>query len=167
MSDISNIQQSIKKDFKFIVEEVANVYNLSLGIDSLVLDEINKQLEKTINRYNMAEPNEAKLSSSVAFWIRKLKPIHYEEDSTNHYDFVNELCSLLFAMMIYANDNRKNKIDINALISLVKTDRIFNDLIKSYRYNSHSPHSSTIIFELLFNCKSSNMARVANKKGNK
>ncbi len=167
MSDISSIQKSIKKEFIFLIEKVEQSYSLSLVIDALVLDEINKQLEKTINRYNMSEPNEAKLSSSVAFWIRKLKPIHHAKDSNGHYEFINELCGLLFSMMIYANDNRKNEINVSALINLAKEDRIFKDLIKSYRYNSHSPHSSTIIFELLFNCKSSNMVKVANKKGNK
>jgi hypothetical protein len=142
-------------------------FNLSLEVSDLILDEINEQLEKTINRYNISEPNEAKLASSVAFWIRKLKPIHHASDSDEHYKYINELCGLLFSMMIYANDNRKNKIDVEKLIDLSKMDRIFIDLIKSYRYNSHSSHSSTIIFELLFNCKSSNMAKVANKKGNK
>jgi len=115
----------------------------------------------------MSEPNEAKISSSVAFWIRKLKPIHHSQDSNEYYKFINELCGLLFSMMIYANDNRKNKININGLINIAKQDRIFKDLIQSYRYNSHSPHSSTIIFELLFNCQSSSIARVTNNKGNK
>jgi hypothetical protein len=89
-------------------------------------------------------PNAAKIAGVTAFWIRKLKPLRIEPNSPNSFLLINEFISLKVGIAIceqYFDDCRKDKINLNP--------RILRDWIFSFRYNSHSPHSSLISFEML------------------
>ena len=148
--DLSSVQINTKKIFPLIVEIIEKEFIIELSIDSYLLIEIDKRFQKTLERYEIDKPSLSKISSAMAFWIRKLKPLHYTKKPENYYHFTNELAGLLFAIFIYFNKHTSNIDTVSKVLYRLKQDRLFQDLLKSYRYNSHSPHSSNILFELMF-----------------
>lgn len=57
-------------------------FDILLVIDNDIIKEIEAMVDITLDNFEMDNPNVAKVSSSVAFWIRKLKPIYFDEKST-------------------------------------------------------------------------------------
>ncbi|MEA3314667.1 MAG: hypothetical protein U9Q30_02260 [Campylobacterota bacterium] len=127
-----------------IAEYCENRFQTALVIDTDVLQEVELMAGITLDNFKITNPNVAKIASSIAFWIRKLKPIYFDENAQNKFLAINELVSLLVGLSIckrYFDDSSNTEFKISK--------RILNDWTSSYRINSHSPHSSTIAFELL------------------
>lgn len=118
-------------------------FTIKLTLDSDVVGEVASHLNRTVSQIPMnTDPNVAKIAGHVAFWIRKLKPIGYDESQlqTNKLLNVNELAALLVGAAIC---RKKFKSDLRL------HNRIFFDWASSLRVNSHSPSSCAIAFELL------------------
>ncbi len=131
--------------FVRVVGEVESHYGLKLFIDATTIREVGERAGLSLESLNMdSVPNVAKVAGHVAFWIRKLKPVSFAPDSPNHLTVVNELVSLLVGVAIcrtYFDDRSKGSFDI--------PPRILFDWVGSMRFNSHSPQSTAISFELM------------------
>ncbi len=130
---------------KNITDTAENEFNIVLCCDMEIVKEVLLNASETLSDFEIEDPNLAKKASAFAFWFRKLKPIHHNELSKNRYNAINEYISLKIGLSIcsmYIDDTTKDCDDFKV------PDRIFKDWISSFRKNSHSPHSSTIAFEL-------------------
>ena len=85
-----------------------------------------------------------KLAGIICFWVRKLKPFSVAGDEEANR-FVNEAIALytgIYFVYGYGKDTGKT--------ALPKINGAYiHDLIKSLRYNSHSPNSTAFVFESL------------------
>ena len=130
--------------FDEIVNWTEEKFELCLIVDKEILKEIEVRAEETLRGYQLSRPNLAKIGSSLTFWIRKLKPISFAENSKARLFVINELVALLLGLSIcmrYHDDYTKEDFSIPI--------RIFHDWVTSLRYNSHSPYGTSISFELL------------------
>lgn len=133
--------------FKILYEITATAekkFNLSLTIEGEIAKEIEVLVKRNLASIEIQKPNVAKVAGIVAFWIRKLKPIGFASDSKNKLLTVNEYVSLMVGLSIchkYFDDASRDKFKIHK--------RILKDWISSFRYHSHSPHSSLTAFEIL------------------
>lgn len=119
--------------------------NIKVDIDPHVVFDVGNMVNKSLDDIGLDNPNVAKIAGQLAFWIRKLKPLRLSPDSPNKLLTVNEHVALLVGLALcnkYRDDNSKEK-------PLRLPPRIFRDWLQSFRYHSHSPHSSMISFELL------------------
>jgi len=117
---------------------------LVIGIEYDIIEEIKGRFQESFDRLDGVAPNAAKCAGLVAFWIRKLKPLSIHPTSEFSFLPLNEYVALLVGLAIcarYFDNSDKASIRLNP--------RILRDWIFSFRYNSHSPHSSLISFELL------------------
>jgi hypothetical protein len=119
-------------------------YDLVIGLEHDIINEIQTRVQESLDRIDGSAPNAAKNAGIVAFWIRKLKPLSIHPTSEFSFLPLNEYVALRVGLSIcarYFDDARKQKISLNP--------RILRDWVFSFRYNSHSPHSSLISFEML------------------
>jgi len=119
---------------------------ITICIQTAVVEDVGRQIERTIERDGIEQGNAAKIAGVTAFWIRKLKPLYIEPTSELPFDFtmINELVSVQVGVAIcneYFFDAGCKKAKVNS--------RVLKDWLISLRYNSHSPHSSLITFEML------------------
>jgi hypothetical protein len=133
-----------------IVQYNEKKLDTSLTIDKEIVQEIQIMAQKSLDSFNQDEPNIAKVASAVSFWIRKLKPIGYDNiNIKNKVLHINELIGLMVGLSVcagYIKNFKYSKVKLSS--------RVFNDWVSSLRINSHSPHSSAIAFELLINNRS-------------
>jgi len=134
--------------FEQIVEWVEKNLDVSLIIDDEILQEANVFTSNSIASYKLDSPNLAKIAGCIAFWIRKLKPISFGPDKKNKILCVNELVALLVGLSIYNSVK-----DGEAPKGIQVSGRVLIDWIITLRYNSHSPHSTALAFELLSDTK--------------
>ena len=134
--------------FKVLCCEAAAIeadYNVAIEIEKATSLEVGRLIADNLEAIGLEKPNVAKIAGQAAFWIRKLKPLRISASSPNYLGTVNELAALRIGIAIcntYKDDNSKcGKITL--------PPRIFRDWVNSFRYHSHSPHSSMISFELL------------------
>lgn len=121
-------------------------YDLKLVCDQAIVAEVDRMAVKSLDSLNMASmPNLAKVAGYVSFWIRKLKPVFHAEDTPNHYLAINELLGLMVGLALC----RRYMDDFTDQTFCLPSRRIFMDWVNSLRFHSHSPHSSTLSFELL------------------
>ena len=121
-----------------------SAYALKIGLENEIIQEIQGKIEDSLGRVGVSDPNTAKTAGIVAFWIRKLKPLSIHPTSEYAFLPLNEYAALKVGLAIcakYFDDAKKAKFAL--------TPRILRDWIFSLRYNSHSPHSSMISFEML------------------
>lgn len=126
-------------------ERIEQAQNIKLVVDEAVVLEVGRLIADNLENIGLFQPNVAKIAGQVAFWIRKLKPLYVAPDSPNHFLLANERAALAVGVAIcnlYKDDNSKSE-------RLALPPRIFLDWVKSFRYHSHSPHSSMTSFELL------------------
>lgn len=117
---------------------------LSLIIHEYVVEEVKHYINRTAKNLN-TPPNVAKAAGLVAFWLRKLKPVSHHPDSENTNTCINEYIAIHTGLGIckgYFDDTSKET-------AWTYDKRIVTDWVKSLRYNSHSPHGSMILFELI------------------
>lgn len=120
-------------------------FDLSLVIDQDIVREIEAEAAQTIETFKKNRANVAKIAGSVAFWIRKLKPISHDETSQQKYLAINELVGLYVGIGVcshYFDDT------VRADFSRID-DRVIQDWAYSMRRNSHSPQSTVIAFEII------------------
>jgi len=135
------------KTFKFndvLIEMIVHAesrFGIELVLDRDILREVEAHAKKHINSLNLDKPNSAKVASAFSFWFRKLKPIHHSEKSNSKYLLINEYIALMVGLSICV---RKDQIT-GSIIS----ERILYDWVTSFRYNSHSPSSSMLSFEVI------------------
>lgn len=136
-------------DWFAILYQQAQTIEQSAGVKIVISKAICLEIGRLINDNLLAigliHPNVAKIAGQVAFWVRKLKPLSIAQDSPNYLLTVNELAGLRIGLAIcntFKDDNSKVQ-------SIALPPRIFRDWVNSFRYHSHSPHSSMISFELL------------------
>ena len=126
------------------VSTVEKNLEVKLIIEHLVVEEIKKYILATSNNLE-TRPNVAKSAGLVAFWIRKLKPVSHHPDSEKTNTLVNEVIAIHTGLGIcknYFDDGTKDK-------PWKYDGRVVTDWANSLRYNSHSPHSSMILFEFI------------------
>jgi hypothetical protein len=127
-----------------ITEKAERKFGVLLIIEQEVVLEIETVVLKSLKSIDIERPNVAKVAGVVAFWIRKLKPIIHKDTSLAKHNAINEYISLLVGLSIcyeYHDDFSKPVFKLRK--------RILRDWVQSFRYHSHSPHSSLIAFELL------------------
>lgn len=143
MQRISNIDwfEILQKEATTLERELS----IRIDIDERISLEVGRLINDHLQAIGLAHPNVAKVAGQVAFWIRKLKPLQLSKDSPNSLLTLNEMAALrigLFICNTFKDDSSKDK-------KIALPPRIFRDWINSFRYHSHSPHSSMISFELL------------------
>ncbi|MDF3818442.1 hypothetical protein P3G55_00940 [Leptospira sp. 96542] len=97
-----------------------------------VIDKINGYL------YDFKDPSEYKISGSITFWIRKLKPFTFElsESESNPCLFLNEVIAVLYGYTyIRASKKQKKEKLLNFSSSYL------SDFSTQLRYSSFSPSS--------------------------
>lgn len=126
-------------------ERIEQAQNVKLIVDEAIVLEAGRLIQDHLNSIGLFQPNVAKIAGQVAFWIRKLKPLSIASDSPNYFLLANERAALAVGLAIcnlYKDDcGKPGRIALPA--------RVFSDWVKSFRYHSHSPHSSMTSFELL------------------
>lgn len=130
------------------IERYNSVLGCEITTDISVLDECFYKVEESLAKYfessETYDPSSYKISGVVCFWLRKLKPFSVDEEPEQHR-FVNEMIAFLtgyyltYWFQTSMGGAHKPKI----------SDTYFNDIVASFRYNSHSPNSSAFIFESL------------------
>jgi hypothetical protein len=140
-------------DWLSIIFEIVNDMEIkletSLTIDKEIVQEIEIMAQKSLDSFNQKIPNVAKIASVISFWIRKLKPIGYDNiNIINKVLHINEIIGLMVGLSICTK-----YIDEFKSLNVKLSSRVFNDWVSSLRINSHSPHSSAIAFELLINTR--------------
>lgn len=118
---------------------------VKIDISKAVCQEVGRLIADHLAATGLERPNVAKIAGQVAFWIRKLKPLSLSPDTPNYLLTLNELAGLRIGLAIcntYKDDQSKAR-------EILLPSRIFRDWVNSFRYHSHSPHSSMISFELL------------------
>ncbi len=126
-------------------EELEKIFNIKVLVEEATALEISKLISDTLPNIGIERPNVAKIAGQIAFWIRRLKPLRIDPSSPNYLVTLNEIAALrvgLAVCNIYKDDSAKT-------ISSTPPRRILCDWINSFRYHSHSLHSSMISFELL------------------
>lgn len=140
---IANIEWTVI--LNHVVTHFEQQFDLKLVIDEDIVKEIEAEAAHTIETYKKARANVAKIAGSVAFWIRKLKPISHDETSEQKYLAINELVGLYVGIGIcshYFDDSSRADFD--------RIDqRVIQDWAYSMRRNSHSPQSTVIAFEII------------------
>lgn len=120
-------------------------FDIILDIGGEILDEIETMMSQSLMICRLDDPNVAKVSGHIAFWIRKLKPINHARGSINKYLTINELVGLFVGLALCARFSESPVVK--------PTPRILHDWEVSLRYNSHSPQSTAMIFEIITNTK--------------
>lgn len=134
--------------FGLLLDEAAAIegdFGVKIAVEKAICFEIGRIVKDNLAATGLVHPNVAKIAGQVAFWIRKLKPLHIAADSPNFLLTVNELAALRIGLAI-CNTHKDDNSKAHA-VSL--PPRIFRDWVNSFRYHSHSPHSCMISFELL------------------
>jgi len=122
-----------------LADRLAGRYNLHLEIDLQILEEIQSQMDRTLTEYGQNH-NIAKIAGHSSFWIRKLKPVLHKNTSPIKNLSINEELSVFVGLALCRRFGpRRFKIDPCVLY----------DWVVSLRTHAHSPHSSTLMFELL------------------
>ena len=112
--------------FAILRKEAATIEEqtrVKIDISKPICQEVGRLIGDNLTAIGLQQPNVAKIAGQVAFWVRKLKPLSLSRDTPNFLLTLNELAGLRIG--------------------------IFRDWVNSFRYHSHSPHSSMISFELL------------------
>lgn len=144
-------------DIENIIATPVDVYKRMYGcghvvIDRFVIAECFQKTTESIKRdfasryapdgYMLSQ---FKFAGIVCFWIRKLKP--FSTDNSAYNRFINETLAFLVAyFFIFGYQKKSKKNDYHAPKI---TPNYLHDIIKSLRYNSHSPNSTAFIFESL------------------
>jgi hypothetical protein len=138
-------------DWQHLLIEIAGTtsaeMNISICVESFILDEISDRIKDSIDNLHIARPNVAKLAGIVAFWVRKLKPFFYDPAETatgGKLTTLNELIAVQAGLAIcktYKDDWSKENFHLS--------ERLLLDWLHSLRFHSHSPHGSLFAFELL------------------
>lgn len=130
-----------------VAEDCEQTFDLSLLIDEDIIKEVEAFSDQSLDRYGLRRPNVPKIAGMITFWFRKLKPISFSSDTEAKFLAINELVALLLGLSIcfeYMDDQRSLGFCPSNL-----SPRIFHDWVNSLRVHSHSPHSTTLIFEIL------------------
>ena len=122
---------------------IESTLQLNLVIVEPIVDELEEIAKKTLSTFNQTKPSATKIAGNVAFWIKKLKPVHSEQNSPNEYLLVNELLAVMVGIGLC------NLPTINPPANVTISEPTINDLIRSLRYHSHSPNSLAMFFEAL------------------
>nr|CRH06591.1 Protein of unknown function [Candidatus Magnetococcus massalia] len=130
-------------DWRAILSEIANSlgekYDLHLDIDVQVVEEIEAHVGRTMTEYGL-NPNIAKLAGHATFWIRKLKPISHRDTSPSRNLAINEEVSVIVGLALCRRFGPR---------SFSIEPKVLYDWVVSLRAHSHSPHGSTLVFEML------------------
>ncbi|MBF0426743.1 MAG: hypothetical protein HQL66_13090 [Magnetococcales bacterium] len=115
---------------------------LALMIDDDVINELIKRVQGTLSGYNLDRPSPAKIAGHLSFWIRKLKPISFDPRCDRKYLAVNEMVGILLGLAICRRFGKGN--------FALPPARVRSDWVRSLRFHSHSPHSTALMFEMMF-----------------
>ena len=127
-----------------VCADIEQRFQLELEVDTDELAELDRFAAKSLQSYDLDNPNAAKVAGHVCFWFRRVKPIRHAATSQNKYLSANEEAALWLGLAIcdqYCDDRRAETFKIEP--------RILKDWVASLRYNSHSPHALAIAFEIL------------------
>lgn len=133
-----------------LVETAGNIateLNLNIVVEEFILQEISDRIDNSLNHIEFEKPNVAKIAGIVMFWVRKLKPFHYDFDEaakSGKLHPLNELIAIQTGLSICSQYKDDFSLDNFRL-----SKRILKDWLHSLRYHSHSPYSSLLAFELL------------------
>ena len=142
------------EDLRGIIEKPMAAYEKTFGCavkaELAILDECFCRVDVCIDKdFPSSEASEGydlsqfKLAGVICYWLRKLKPFS-TGDAASHL-LVNEIIAFLVGYyLVYGYQIKHDKGTPPKI-----TGNYFYDLVKSYRYNAHSPHSSALIFESL------------------
>lgn len=134
------------KVFEVAVDQVEPILGVTLMVDEVIIREVEEHAKQSLQNLKMnSVPNVAKVAGHIAFWIRKLKPISHAPETAAHFMPINELIGLHVGMAIcqkwFDDHSRPEGFHVSG--------RVYKDWIKSLRFNSHSPQSTAISFEIL------------------
>lgn len=130
-----------------IAGNISTEFDLNILVEDFVVQEISDRIDNSLNHIEFDNPNVAKIAGIVAFWVRKLKPFHYDFDemaNSGKLHPLNELVAVQTGLAIcslYKDDYSLDNIRLSP--------RVLKDWLHSLRYHSHSPYSSILAFELL------------------
>lgn len=130
-----------------IAGNIASEFNLNILVEEFVLQEISDRIDTSLSHIEFDNPNVAKIAGIVMFWVRKLKPFHYDFDemaNSGKLHPLNELIAVQTGLAICSQYK-----DDYSLENIRLSPRILKDWLHSLRYHSHSPYSSILVFELL------------------
>ena len=139
------ITVSLEVLFEKIIPEIESKYSRTIIVDQAILGE---SISK-INGYlkDLKEPSEYKISGSITFWIRKLKPFTFElsEKDSNPCLFLIEVIAVLYGYTyIRASKKQRNEKLLNFSASYL------SDFSTQLRYSSFSPSSIALLYEAIY-----------------
>lgn len=125
-------------------QRMDEVFRIETFISRPVVYDVASRIDRSLALLGIDKPNQPKVAGIAAFWIRKLKPLFQGPDATKIFVQLNEYASLIVGLGICYRDPSSTRVMIISF-----DPRILNDWVYSFRYHSHSPHSSIIAFETL------------------
>lgn len=118
------------------LEKMENVTDWRLSCSSCVLHEISLRHDIDMKRY--VSPNRIKQASSLAFWIKKLKPVH-RIDGLKSY--VNE---------VFAFHCINAVLEREYLVPSTIPASFMTEFLYSMRYRSMSPQNIDFMLKVLY-----------------
>ena len=141
----------LEKMLSASVQNMEAVFKIESFVSRPIVLDVVEQIDKSLDSLGVGNPNQSKIAGIVAFWIRKLKPLYQSANAAKFILPLNEYVSLMVGIGICYGGPSDSMVTVTGF-----DPRILNDWVFSFRYHSHSPHSSIIAFETLL----SNSARV-------
>ena len=120
----------------------------TLLLDRDIVREIAERARETVGSYNKESPNVPKIAGHIAFWVRKLKPVSFEQNATAKFLAVNELVSL-YAALAFCDQYHERRSQHHRSVIYRLSPRVIVDWATTMRFHSHSPHSTAMTFEIL------------------
>lgn len=113
--------------------------------DSIMFDVCHRYRDdiERLKKFNSLTSLEiTKRMAFLAFWIRKLKPLHYEGKVTATFplNYLNEHFGLTVALI---------SLEIGCPFPIKLEERFYADTLHEFRYKSVSPHSLNIILKAI------------------
>lgn len=128
-----------------LVNNLEKRFNEEIILDEAIFIEA---IEKTNNYLDsLNNPSDYKIAGTITFWIRKLKPFHFQlkENSKNPHLRLNELIAILFGYSHVRISRQKKRKKTHTL-----PEKFLADVTIQMRYSSFSPSSLASMFESMY-----------------
>jgi len=93
------IRQYSEEDERLFASRGAKI---TICIHPSILEDVERQIERTMTQIGMEHGNAAKIAGVTAFWIHKLRPLYIKPnpESPQTYTMINELVSIQVGVAI-------------------------------------------------------------------
>lgn len=141
MSDDKSFDQISLDDLVSLIAQLERHYNATIVCDDAIFREVIQKVSGYLNE--ISNPSAYKVSGTMSFWIRKLKPFYFnlQEKSKNPTNFLNETIAVLHGYNYLRAYKAKEGGTYPNLSS-----KFLTDLTVQLRYSAFSPSSIAMLF---------------------